>query len=371
LEVTPRAKLEKYGVALLATRVGKLGADPCGGSEVVLWEDAKILSDAGIPVRVYGRAAFEGAPVHVLPLRTALPLVTSFEYGMKLLRRESEALIVAYNEPSMAGWAPDRVIARFDWTTALPRYWNWPWWRERFLRARYLFPSENEKRLFFELHNGIPDRCTSVVPNAVDLRLFCPADGRLENREPKTLRVGYAGQWEPDKGIYDLLEAWQSVKSAIPNAELCLAGGQLWKTVTEVPGAVTCNQKVLQLERDGVLSTVGAMPRNQMPSFWNSLNIAVAPSLHEAFGLVALEAMACGIPVVAAAVGGLKEIVQDGESGLLVPPGDAAALAQALTALLANEPLRRRLAQGALRRAELFSLERRSRLLLELFIERS
>jgi len=141
--------------------------------------------------------------------------------------------------------------------------------------------------------------------------------------------------------------------------------------VTEVPGAVTCNQKVLQLERDGVLSTVGAMPRNQMPSFWNSLNIAVAPSLHEAFGLVALEAMACGIPVVAAAVGGLKEIVQDGESGLLVPPGDAAALAQALRALLANEPLRLRLAQGALRRAELFSLERRSRLLLELFIERS
>jgi glycosyltransferase involved in cell wall biosynthesis len=125
------------------------------------------------------------------------------------------------------------------------------------------------------------------------------------------------------------------------------------------------------LERDGVLSTVGAMPRNQMPSFWNSLNIAVVPSLHEAFGLVALEAMACGIPVIAAAVGGLKEIVQDGESGLLVPPGDAAALAQALTALLANEPLRRRLGQGALRRAELFSLERRSRLLLELFIERS
>jgi D-inositol-3-phosphate glycosyltransferase len=95
------------------------------------------------------------------------------------------------------------------------------------------------------------------------------------------------------------------------------------------------------------------------------------PSLHEAFGLVALEAMACGIPVVAAAVGGLKEIVQEGESGLLFPPGNASALAQALVTLLTNETLRQRLAQGALRRAEMFSLERRSRALMQLFLERS
>jgi glycosyltransferase involved in cell wall biosynthesis len=75
--------------------------------------------------------------------------------------------------------------------------------------------------------------------------------------------------------------------------------------------------------------------------------------------------------VVAAAVGGLKEIVQEGESGLLFPPGDAAALSQALVTLLTNEPMRQRLAQGALRRAEMFSIERRSRLLLQLFLERS
>jgi hypothetical protein len=182
LEVTPQAKLEKYGVALLASRVGKLGADPCGGSEVVLWEDAAILKDAGIPVRVYGSAAFEGAPVNVLPLRTALPLITSTEYAMKLLRKEREGLIVAYNEPSLAGWAPDRVIARFDWSTALPSYWNWPVWRSRFRRARYLFPSENERRLFFERNPGIPERCTSVIPNAVNLRLFRPAKNAIDNR---------------------------------------------------------------------------------------------------------------------------------------------------------------------------------------------
>ncbi|MGB6430240.1 MAG: glycosyltransferase family 4 protein [Candidatus Acidiferrales bacterium] len=319
---------------------------------------------------MYARAAFDGAPVRVLPLRTKLRLVTSIEYGARLLHHERKALIVAYNEPTLAGMAPDRVIARFDWNTPLPRYWNWPLWRSRFGRARYLFPSENERRLLLDLHHGIPERCLVVVPNAVDLALFRPADRGFESRQMETLRVGFAGQWEPGKGIYDLLAAWQSVKSAAPHAELCLAGGaQLWKTVDERPGSVECTLKIRETERSGGLSTVDSMPRNQMPAFWNSLNIAVLPSHYEAFGLVALEAMACGIPVVATAVGGLKEIVQDGESGLLVPVGDVAALAQALITLLTNEPLRRRLAQGALRRATLFSLERRSRLLMQLFLE--
>jgi glycosyltransferase involved in cell wall biosynthesis len=357
-------------VALLATRMSVLGADPCGGSEVVLWEDASILRNAGIPTRVYGRGAYEGAPVRVLPLRTALPLVTSIEYGAKLLRQEREALIVAYNEPALAGWAPDRVIVRFDWSTPLPRYWNWPLWLSRFRRARYLFPSEDEKRLFLERHDRIPERCASVVPNAVDLQLFRPEEGGLKNREAETLRVGFAGQWAPRKGIDDLLEAWPSVKSAVPRAQLYLAGGaQLWKGAVETPGADACGLKVRQRERNGELVSVGAVRHDRMPAFWNSLSIAVVPSHYEPFGLVALEAMACGIPVVAAAVGGLKEIVQDGESGLLVPPGDSTALAQAVVTLLADEPLRRRLAEGARRRAEMFSIERRSRLLLQLFLE--
>lgn len=368
--MTPQSKLEKHGVALLATRLGKLGADPCGGSEVVLWEDAAILRNAGIPVRVYGRAAFEGAPVRVLSLRTAMPLITSIEYGMKMLRQEREALIVAYNEPALAGLAPDRVTVRFDWSTGLPKYWNWPFWNSRFRRARYLFPSENEKRLFYERNPGIPDRCTLVVPNAVDLNLFRPADGGPENRPTESLRVGFAGQWSRGKGVYDLLEAWQSVKATVPSAELCLAGGaQLWKNVAAGPDAVACEENVREMERNGALSTVNAVPRNQMPAFWNSVNIAVLPSHYEAFGLVALEAMACGVPVVVTAVGGLKEIVQDGESGLLVPLADVAALAQALVTLLTNEPLRQRLALGALRRAQLFSIERRSRSLLQLLHE--
>jgi glycosyltransferase involved in cell wall biosynthesis len=108
-----------------------------------------------------------------------------------------------------------------------------------------------------------------------------------------------------------------------------------------------------------------------MPGFWTSVDVAVVPSLYEPFGIVALEALACGVPVIASAVGGLKEIVADGQCGLLVPPGDPGALARALRLLLTNEASRRRLAAGALLRAQQFSLQRRSRELLSLVLERA
>jgi glycosyltransferase involved in cell wall biosynthesis len=99
--------------------------------------------------------------------------------------------------------------------------------------------------------------------------------------------------------------------------------------------------------------------------------VAVVPSLYEPFGLVALEALACGVPVIASAVGGLKEIVLDGESGLLVPPGDVSALARALRLLLTDDSLRMRLGVGARLRAREFSLQRRSSELLALLEERA
>jgi len=361
------AKLRKTGVALLASRLCILGDDPCGGSEVVLWEDARILETARIPVRVYARAARQGAPVITLPFHTSRAQLNTMEYARGLLRKEPEALILAYNEPALAGCAPERTVVRFDWTTPLPRCWNWPVCLSRFARARYLFPSDSERRIFLEQHARIPPRQAVVVRNAVDLELFAPRKETPPGDRDGSMRVGFAGQWSAGKGLPQLLAAWYDVKASFPGALLCLAGGpKLWKREAEPDGARETDAMIRELERKGLARLFGTIPRSQMPHFWNSVDIAVVPSLSESFGLVALEALACGVPVIATAVGGLKEIVVNGECGLFVAPGDAAGLGRALRELLGNSILRERLAAGARRRAQQFSLEWRSRELLAL-----
>jgi glycosyltransferase involved in cell wall biosynthesis len=372
LAVIDRGALTKTGVALLASRLCVLGDDPCGGSEVVLWEDARILESAGIPVRVYGRAARSGAPVQIIPFRTRTAQFNTIEYVRGLLRNEPEALILAYNEPAVAGSAPDRTIVRFDWATPLPRYWSWPLWLSRFERARYLFPSDSERQSFLAHHARIPPSQLMVIPNAVDLELFKSLKRAPHAGSNGSLRVGFAGQWSKGKGLPELLQAWTELKPSLPIAELCLAGGpRLWKRDREAPGTRESEARVQEMEREQLLCSYGSISRLKMPEFWSSVDIAVVPSLSEAFGLVALEALACGVPVIASAVGGLKEIVLDGECGLLVPPGDVAALARALRLLLTDESLRLRLRAAARSRAQEFSLLRRSGQLLALLLQRS
>ncbi len=356
-------------VAVLAPRMCVLGHDPCGGSEVMLWEDVRLLQDAGMSVKVYGSAAKETAPVTTIPLRTNMPLITSLEYCATFVRREKNSILMACNEPSVAGFVPDKTVVRFEWETPLPRYWKLPGWLPRFQRARYLFLSESDREEFLRAHSLIPKDSTNVIPYYVDAELFKPAPTHVDR---SALRVGFAGQWVPRKGISELLQAWPHVKTRIPSAQLELAGGAaMWKTAQPVTGAEGSAALVKDMEDSGLLRTIGALPRASMPGFWNSVSVAIVPSLYEPFGLVALEAMACGVPVIASKIGGLKEIVQDGVSGLLVPPGDSAALANELVNVLNNEQLRLRLAEGARRRAEEFSQARRSSELVTLFRPRN
>lgn len=352
-------------VAQLAPRGTVVGDGPCGGSEVVLREDWRILERAGIPVAVYAQKAADGASVTQIPLHSSLPLLTSLEYCLPYIRREPRALLLSYNEPSVAGLAPDRSIIRFDWTTPLPRYWKLPFWLPRFQRSLYLFPSESERRIFLDAHPRIPQDRAVVIPNAVDMELFSP-----HNRQHHVPRIGFAGQWTTGKGVDVLLKAWEIVCRALPEAELWFAGGTgLWKNTLQKPGTAWIAGQV-KSSRGKNVKVCGELPRSQMPNFWNSLTLAVVPSLRESFGLVALEALSCGVPVVASRVGGLPEIVLDGECGLLVTPGKPNELAQALLTLLTNEPLSRQFGLVARNRAMRFSSERRARDFLRLLENR-
>jgi D-inositol-3-phosphate glycosyltransferase len=110
--------------------------------------------------------------------------------------------------------------------------------------------------------------------------------------------------------------------------------------------------------RDRVPGALGFIPHRELERLYERAAVVACPSYREGFGVVCAEAMAHGRPVVASAVGGLLDLVVDGETGILVPPGDVEALREAFRRLLADQKLRRRLGEAARRRArERFSWE--------------
>lgn len=354
-------------VSLLAPRADTLREGPQGGSNVVLLTHTSCLRSAGFSVEIFA-AESERDDVEALPLDIQAPLLGSLSYCGRFVRRSTGSVLIGYQEPTVALLAPRQSIIRFGYYTPLPRYHGLPLARERFGAGHYVFPSAYLRDRWHGDHPIVPRDHTHVIPNAVDLDAFFP-DGEGGESGPSeaaadngVLRVGFAGQWSVGKGMDDLLTAWTAVEERESNVELRLAGGpDLW---TGTDG--TENRSLAERVRDVAevlnVRTLGKLPREEMPDFWRSLDMAVVPSKRaEMFGLVALEAMACGVPVVATEDGALPWLVDDG--GITVPTGDPEALADSIVRLLQNCELRSELGRRARRRAQKFSLARaRSRL---------
>ncbi|HMQ35907.1 MAG TPA: glycosyltransferase, partial [Chloroflexaceae bacterium] len=199
-----------------------------------------------------------------------------------------------------------------------------------------------------------------VVPCGVDLRRFHPQD-QAEARAALGLPADEAlllcvGRMEPLKGMDALIRA----------LALLRAGGRPWAAGLRVllvggegegrPHAWNAEQRRLDaLRRElGVadrVSFLGARPQEQLPALFAAADVVAVPSHYESFGMVALEALACGAAVVASNAGGLPLTVEDGRSGLLFPPDDHAAMAGQIGRLLDSPALAEGLRAGARRRA--------------------
>jgi glycosyltransferase involved in cell wall biosynthesis len=182
-----------------------------------------------------------------------------------------------------------------------------------------------------------------VVRNGIDLERFARPRGRLFDGSPV---VGAVGRFSEEKGHRYLLEALARVRRSLPGARLVLVG------YGALEGELRSRAAGLGL--DGAVTFTGERDSAEVLS---SFDLFVQPSLYESQGLALLEAMAAGIPAVATSVGGVADVVRDGETGLLVPPADPDALAGAILRLAGAPDLGLRLAQGAARRVrEHFSL---------------
>jgi D-inositol-3-phosphate glycosyltransferase len=217
-------------------------------------------------------------------------------------------------------------------------------------------------------HYGADPSRLCLSPPGVDHRVFGPGSAAAARRVlgwGRGPHVLFVGRIDPLKRLDVVVDALAVVRNGMPEAELHIVGG------AGGPGGRAELRTVLgRIRARGLGGSVvwhAARPHRQLVDFYRAADVLVVPSESESFGLVAAEAQACGLPVVAARVGGLRYAVADGESGLLVEGWDPADYAEALQGILADSEEAMRLSKGAVEFAARFSWEGTVRRILRLY----
>ena len=211
------------------------------------------------------------------------------------------------------------------------------------------------------VEGGVPPGRVEVVPNGVDLERFgeVPEADVVRVREAYGLGdrpfVLYVGTVMPRKGVIELVRALGSVaeREDVPTPRAILAG----ENTLDEGYTARVEELIAELGLGENVDLAGFVDGDDLPALYALADVFVVSSLEEGFGMTAVEAMAAGTPVVGTRVGGLPTIIEDGNQGRLVEPGDVAALADALAEVLGDPELRERMAERARSRARDFSWE--------------
>ena len=317
------------------------------------WEPTLLLEDAPEVEPLRERAAEQGVPVRLIePLPLGLHGARRLPRLVRLLRRERPAVFHAHmSSPVACKWGlAAAVMARVPAVVGTVQVGAYEppdrsaYWQLRLLArgvGRYLAVSREIAAELVE-RLGWPAERVEVAHNAVDVErvaVAAPAGlrARLGGSETRPLVLTPA-RLDAQKGHPILLEAI----AELPEALFLFAG--------EGPERGALEARAAEL---GVSERVRFLGRREdIPQLLAACDVFALPSLYEGSSLAVLEAMAAGIPIVSSAIGGTEELIEDGRSGLLVPPGDAKALAAALRRLLEEPGLREQLATRARERVD-------------------
>ena len=231
------------------------------------------------------------------------------------------------------------------------------WYHLRVLNTLYVETShifvnahQNKEKLL-ETFPGINPNKITVIPLA-DLTAFVDrrSSTNLQYLPPNRKVILFFGNIEVRKGLLSLIQAFRKVCAAVPEAYLLVVGKVFSEDVSHY---------LQEIERLGMSHSIRLrfeyIPLKEIPELFRAADIFVAPYLHGWNSGAITTALAYGKPIVATNIGGNKEVIQNGQSGLLVPPGDIDALSDALVRVLKSDTLRAELAAGAKRQAQLNS----------------
>lgn len=206
--------------------------------------------------------------------------------------------------------------------------------RRNLKKADFLFSTSHSMAKEAKLYTN---KDIKIVPFGVDVSLFSPRASQLKNE----FVIGIVKTLELNYGINFLIEAFSIVHNKFPerNIKLVIAGSGRQEEALK--------NQVTSLKLSNKVEFRGYIPNSEVPACFNEMDVAVISSLEESFGVAAVEAGACGIPVVATAVGGLPEVVIDGHTGLICEPANPKDLSIKLTTLLLDDQLRKTLGKNA------------------------
>jgi glycosyltransferase involved in cell wall biosynthesis len=200
------------------------------------------------------------------------------------------------------------------------------------------------------LARGAPPRRLWLAPNCINLSDWDTGKTAAHDREGRT--VLYVGRFSPEKGLRFLLEAVPLVARQLPDVRFRLVGA-------EEPEDGEYHTMASRLGVADRVEFAGTVPREDLPAVYADADVLAVPSLAEGHALAPMESIASGTPVVGSDLPGISVTIQDGGNGLLVPPGDPQALAEALCRVLGDEALLDRLTRAARPSAEPFSWQQR------------
>lgn len=386
-------------VSVHTSPLATLGGKDAGGMNVYVRELSGHLAQLGLPIDIFTRRtdpdtpevreivpgvnviAIEAGPPEPLGKNDLFPLLPEFAEQMALYSMRAGIRYDAVHAHYwLSGWVAELVR----------RYWSTPFVqmfhttahmknavaavadRETDLRAQTerrllslsdgLIAANPDERADLIWRMGVPSEKVCTIPPGVDLDLFRPLPRDISRAEigfpVDGQLVLFVGRIDPIKGIDTLIDAAQIVVSGRQPAHaptFMIVGGDLDEDGRPL-GPLA--QVAAAIAERGIASSfrlVGSQPQDRLPHYYSAADVVAVPSHYESFGLVAVEALACGAPVVASRAGGLRFTIEEDVAGFLVRPKSATDLAARLTEILEDDQLRDAMAKSARASVERYS----------------
>jgi D-inositol-3-phosphate glycosyltransferase len=401
-------------VAMLSVHsspLATLGGQVTGGMNVYVRELSRQLSQNGVDVDVYTRRQdpelpdvlefderarvihLNAGPTEPYPKHDVYRHMPEFvSHAQAFIAREGLQYDCLHSHYWVSGWVALRLrphlqapMAHMSHTLGYPKNSavQQAWEREPPTRLQVEYEvlkrsdrlvAESQASKDHMVHDyGVDPQRIEIIPCGVDTSIFHPRDRRQARRQlglPDGPLLLFIGRLQPLKGIDTLLRCAHDVRRRHDDLQVLIIGGGV---DSDDPHERQERQRLLDLVQTLDLAKhvrfIDAQPQEQLAHYYTAADVLVAPSHYESFGMVVLEAMACGAPVVASRVGGLASTVLHGQTGFLAPVGDAPAFARGVEQLISAPALRQSMSEAAQQRAQAYAWPRIMKRTLQLYRE--